>query len=129
MKATIQSLRKRNLKQALHERRKIRVRKKMDGTAVCPRLTVFKSAKHLYIQAIDDESGTTLAAASTVDKVLKADLTGLKKMDAASKVGGLLGHRLKEKGVLEAVFDRNGYRYRGRVAAAASGAREAGLNF
>ena len=129
MKATIQSLRKRNLKQALHERRRMRVRKKVDGDASCPRLSVFKSAKHIYVQAIDDVTGLTLATASTVDKALKADIKGSKKMAAATLVGGLLGQRLKDKGVLAAVFDRNGYRYRGRVAAVAQGVREAGLNF
>lgn len=129
MKATIQSLRKRNLKQALHARRKIRVRKKVEGDASCPRLSVFKSAKHIYVQAIDDATGLTLAAASTVDKALKADVKGQKKLGAAAMVGDLLGQRLKEKGVLEAVFDRNGYRYSGRVAAVADGARKAGLNF
>ncbi len=129
MKATIQSLRKRNLKQALHARRKMRVRKKVDGDATCPRLSVFKSAKHIYVQAIDDATGLTLAAASTVDKALKADIKGQKKLGAATMVGSLLGQRLKDKGVVDAVFDRNGYRYRGRVAAVAAGAREAGLNF
>lgn len=129
MKATIQSLRKRNLKQALHARRKMRVRKTITGDAACPRLSVFKSAKHIYIQAIDDATGLTLAAASTVDKALKADVKGAKKIAAASMVGDLLGQRLKAKGVESAVFDRNGYRYRGRVAAVADGARKAGLEF
>lgn len=129
MKVTIQSLRKRNLKQALHVRRKIRVRKKIDGDATCPRLSVFKSAKHIYVQAIDDITGSTLAAASTIDKALKADIKDQKKLSAATRVGALLGQRLKDKGVLKVVFDRNGYRYRGRVAAVAAGAREAGLNF
>lgn len=129
MKATIQSLRKRNLKQALHERRRMRVRKKVDGNAICPRLSVFKSAKHIYVQAIDDEAGLTLAAASTVDKALKADIKGQKKMAVAALVGGLLGQRLKDKGVLKAVFDRNGFRYRGRIAAVADGARATGLVF
>ncbi|MEI6806647.1 MAG: 50S ribosomal protein L18 [Myxococcaceae bacterium] len=129
MKATIQSLRKRNLKQALLARRKVRVRKKVEGDAACPRLSVFKSAKHIYVQAIDDATGLTLAAASTVDKALKADIKGQKKLGAAGMVGDLLGQRLKEKGVESAVFDRNGYRYSGRVAAVADGARKAGLNF
>lgn len=129
MKATIQSLRKKNIKQALHERRRMRVRKKIDGTAECPRLTVFKSAKHIYIQAIDDEAGLTLAAASTADKAILADAKGQKKVAAAAMVGSLLGQRLKDKGVVCAVFDRNGFRFRGRVAAVANGAREAGLNF
>lgn len=117
------------IKKALHQRRQLRVRKKIEGDASCPRLSVFKSAKHVYVQAIDDTSGETLACASTVDKDLKADLKGQKKMAAATQVGALLGKRLKDKGVLKAVFDRNGFRYKGRVAAVAAGAREAGLNF
>ncbi|MES2504756.1 MAG: 50S ribosomal protein L18 [Myxococcota bacterium] len=129
MKATIQSLRKRNLKAALLARRKVRVRKKVEGSAACPRLSVFKSAKHIYVQAIDDATGNTLACASTVDKDLKSDVQGQKKMSSATMVGVLLGKRLKDKGVETAVFDRNGFRYRGRVAAVATGAREAGLNF
>jgi large subunit ribosomal protein L18 len=120
---------KMNVKQALHQRRKIRVRKKVEGNAACPRLSVFKSAKHIYVQAIDDATGVTLAAASTVDKDLKSDIKGQKKVSAAQAVGALLGQRLKNKGVETAVFDRNGFRYRGRVAAVATGAREAGLAF
>ena len=129
MKATIQFIRKKNLKAALHERRKMRVRKKVDGDSATPRLSVFKSAKHIYVQAIDDTTGATLATASTVDKELKADLQGQKKVDAAAKVGALLGQRLKDKGVNKARFDRNGFRYRGRVAALATAVREAGLEF
>ncbi len=120
---------KMNVKQALHQRRKIRVRKKVEGNAACPRLSVFKSAKHIYVQAIDDAAGVTLAAASTVDKDLKSDIKGQKKVSAAQAVGTLLGQRLKTKGVETVVFDRNGFRYRGRVAAVATGAREAGLQF
>lgn len=129
MKTTIETLRKRNLKQAMHVRRKMRVRKKIDGTAECPRLSVFKSAKHIYVQAIDDVGGRTLAAASTVDKDLKKKVSNSKKVDAAGLVGGLLANRLKNVGVSKVVFDRNGFRYRGRVAAVAQGAREAGLVF
>jgi large subunit ribosomal protein L18 len=129
MKTTITTLRKKNLKQALHVRRKMRVRKKIEGDATCPRLSVFRSAKHIYAQAIDDVTGFTLAAASTLDKDLKSKVKDGKKMDLAGMVGGLVAKRLKEKGVDQVVFDRNGFRYRGRVAAIAQGAREAGLNF
>lgn len=129
MKSTIESLRKKNPRQAMHMRRKMRVRKKIDGEAVRPRLSVFRSAKHIYVQAINDISGVTLAAASTVEKEVAAKLADCKKVDAAVIVGKLLGERLKAKGVEAAVFDRNGYRYKGRIAAVAQGAREAGLNF
>lgn len=127
MKTTITTLRKKNLKQALHVRRKMRVRKKVEGNAVCPRLSVFRSAKHIYAQAIDDVTGSTLAAASTVDKEIKGK--DVKKVDMATLVGSLVAKRLKAKGVETVVFDRNGFRYRGRVAAVAQAARDAGLNF
>lgn len=129
MKSAIKSLRKKNPRQAMLLRRKMRVRKKIDGDAVRPRLSIFRSAKHIYVQAINDVSGVTLASASTVEKEVSSKLDGAKKVDAAVVVGKLLGQRLKAKGVETAVFDRNGYRYTGRIAAVAQGAREAGLNF
>jgi len=129
MDTTVKTLRKKNLKEAMHARRKISVRKKIEGSVSCPRLSVFRSTQHIYAQAIDDETGVTLAAASTVDKDLKGHLKGIKKLHAAGMVGELLAKRLKEKGVLKVVFDRNGFRYKGRVAAVAQGARDAGLNF
>ena len=129
MKTTTKTLRKRNLKAALHLRRKLRVRKKVEGTAECPRLSVFRSAKHVYAQAIDDVTGLTLAAASTMDKSLRSKAADAKKTEAAILVGDLVARRLKEKGVERVVFDRNGFRYRGRVAGIAKGARDAGLNF
>ena len=128
-KANLQTLRKRNLPEAQRVKRAYGVRKKITGTAARPRLSVFRSAKHIYVQAVDDDTGATLASASTLDKALKGQLDGLKKADAASKVGSLLGQRLKEKGVESAVFDRNGFRYHGRIAAVADGAREAGVKF
>jgi large subunit ribosomal protein L18 len=108
-------------------RRHRRVRKKVSGTAARPRLAVFRSNQHIYVQAIDDEQGHTLATASTVE----ADLRGGKgkPVDLAKQVGTKIGERLKEKGVTTAVLDRGGFKYHGRVAAVADGARAAGLQF
>ena len=108
------------------ERRKLRIRKKISGTAERPRLSVFRSAKHIYAQVIDDTSGTTLAHASTLSKDAKSDGT---KSDEAKLVGKLIGDLCKAKNVTKVVFDRNGYLYHGRIVALAEGAREAGLDF
>jgi large subunit ribosomal protein L18 len=126
---TIQTLRKKNPKVAQRVKRAVGIRKRIDGTGECSRLTVFRSARHIYVQAVDDVTGVTVAAASSMDKSIKDALKGLKKAEQASKVGELLGKRLIEKGVKAGVFDRNGFRYHGRVAAVADGAREAGLQF
>lgn len=105
-------------------RRKTRIRGKVLGTAERPRLSIFRSNKNLYMQAIDDREGRTLAAASSVS----GDLKGLKvNRDDAAKIGEALGKQLKEMNVSEAVFDRNGYLYHGVVQAAADGARKAGI--
>ncbi|MFZ4514727.1 MAG: 50S ribosomal protein L18 [Acidimicrobiia bacterium] len=108
-------------------RRHVRVRKKVHGTAERPRLAVFRSNKHIYAQLIDDDSGVTLAAASTMEAALRAGATAT--VDAAKKIGTLIGERASAAGVTTAVFDRGGFRYHGRVAAVADGAREAGLKF
>lgn len=104
-----------------------RVRKKVRGSAERPRLAVFRSLQHIYVQAIDDESGVTLCQASSVDKDLRALSGG--NVAAAKAVGELIGRRLKEKGVEAVVFDRGGYLYHGRVRALADAARAAGLSF
>ncbi len=115
-------------KQAIRLRRKKRIRRKITGTAERPRLTVFRSAKHIYAQAVDDFNGCTLACASTVaGDPASAEFDN--KSDAARAVGKLLAEGLKAKGIEEAVFDRNGYIYHGRVKALAEAAREAGLKF
>ena len=129
MKATVKTLRKKNLKGALRVRRKVRVRKLISGSAQRPRLSVFRSAKHIYVQAIDDVRGVTLAQASTVEEETKSAVKASKKVGAASVIGGLLGRRLSALGIKNAVFDRNGFRYGGRVKALADGVREAGLEF
>ena len=114
-------------KQALRIRRHRRVRKHVTGTSERPRLAVFRSNKHISAQVIDDVSGRTLAAASSVEKDLKSTVGG--NRDAAKKVGQLLGERAKAAGVSKVVFDRGGFLYHGRVAALADAAREAGLEF
>lgn len=110
------------------ELRKVRVRKKVFGTPERPRLNVFRSAKHVYAQVIDDEKGVTLAAASTVAKDVRSTLQG-KKADRAKQVGMALAAACKSKNVSKVVFDRNGYRFHGRIKAIAEGAREGGLQF
>ncbi len=111
------------------ERRKLRIRRKISGTPQQPRLTVFRSSKHIYAQVVDDVSGKTIAHASTLTKTLKGGASEATKTDAAKLVGKAIAGLLKEKGVEHVVFDRNGYLYHGRVRALADGAREAGLKF
>ncbi|MBP1907423.1 50S ribosomal protein L18 [Paenibacillus turicensis] len=109
-------------------KRHLRVRKKIEGTAARPRLNVYRSAKHIYAQLIDDVAGVTLASASTVDKEL-SEITNGSNVEAARKVGELIAKRAESKGVKNVVFDRGGYLYHGRVQALADAAREAGLEF
>ena len=109
------------------QRRQRRVRKKISGTSSCPRLSVFRSNRHISAQIIDDEAGRTVAAASTSEAELRANATGNKQ--AATKVGQLLAERAKAVGIESVVFDRGGNKYHGRVAARAAAAREAGLKF
>jgi large subunit ribosomal protein L18 len=118
-----------NPREAARLKRKQRIRKKIGGDAVRPRLSVFRSAKHIYVQIIDDVQGQTLAAASTLSSELKEKLAGLKKAEAAREVGKLLAARAKAKGIGKVVFDRNGFLYHGRVKAVAESCREHGLEF
>jgi large subunit ribosomal protein L18 len=111
------------------ERRKLRIRKKVNGTAERPRLSVFRSTKHIYAQVIDDATGKTLAHASTLSKDLRGTLEEDNKVAAAKKVGALIAKICKSKKIDRVVFDRNGYLYHGRVSALAQAAREAGLEF
>lgn len=110
------------------KRRHMRVRKKISGTPEKPRLNVYKSLKHIYAQIIDDESGNTLVAASTLDKAIKDSVTGC-NVESAKKVGELIAKKAIEKGIKKVAFDRGGYIYHGRVKALAEAAREAGLEF
>lgn len=115
---------KSNEKRAARYRRKKHIRKAVHGTSEKPRLSVFRSAKHIYAQLIDDETHTTLASASS----LKEDASGGNR-DGAATVGRQIAEAAKQKNISTVVFDRNGYLYHGRVAALAEAAREAGLQF
>ncbi|HAW15094.1 MAG TPA: 50S ribosomal protein L18 [Clostridiales bacterium] len=116
-------------KNQIRKRKHLRVRKKVSGTAECPRLCVFRSNSHIYAQIIDDTEGKTLVSASSLDKDIKSDTANGSNKDAASKVGKLVAERALEKDIKEVVFDRGGYIYHGRVQALAEAAREAGLSF
>jgi len=109
-------------KHAARKRRHFRVRKKIDGTVARPRMAVYRSNRHIYVQLIDDVQATTLAAASDKEDGIKGD-----KTERAKAVGELIAKRAKEAGVSAVVFDRGGHKYHGRVAALADGAREGGL--
>ena len=109
--------------------RHARVRKKISGTPDMPRLSVYRSNKHIQAQIIDDTKGITLVAASTMDPSLKGQLEEVDKKGAAKLVGKLIGERALAAGIKNVVFDRGGYMYTGRVASVADGAREAGLEF
>ncbi|MDY6990582.1 MAG: 50S ribosomal protein L18 [Thermodesulfobacteriota bacterium] len=110
-------------------KRKKRVRKRVVGTQDRPRLTVFRSARHMYAQVVVDATGNTLAAASTLDKEVREHPRFESKVEAAKFVGKLVAQRAMEKGVSGVVFDRNGFLYHGRVRAVAAAAREQGLDF
>lgn len=116
-------------KETLRKKRHARLRKRVAGTAEKPRLNVFRSLAHIYAQVIDDATGKTIVSASSVDKELKGQIKSGGNNEGAKLVGGLIGKRAVENGVSEVVFDRGGYKYHGRVAALADGAREAGLKF
>ena len=116
---------KHNKYERRNNRRK-RIRKRVSGTAERPRLSVYRSSKHIYAQLIDDRSGKTLVAASTREKDLPSS-SG--RIDVSTEIGKRLGSRAKEQGVVKCCFDRGGYLYHGRVKALADGARSAGLEF
>ncbi len=111
------------------KRRHIRVRRRVFGTAEKPRLNVYRSLNEIYVQVIDDNKGHTLASASTIDVELKKKTKGKTKREQAKLVGETVAERAKKNGVTQVVFDRGGYKYIGRVAALADGAREKGLQF
>jgi len=110
-------------------RRHLRVRKSVFGATGRPRLSIFRSINEIYAQVIDDIDGNTLVSASSIDKDLRAKMTGLKKSEQAKLVGQAVAERAKGKGINAVVFDRGGFRYTGRVKALADGAREGGLEF
>jgi len=110
-------------------KRHLRIRKKISGTAACPRLSVYRSLNHIYAQVIDDDARVTLVAASTMEKDIAKAVEGKTKKEAAKIVGTKIAEKAMAKGITEVVFDRGGYLYTGRVASLADGAREAGLKF
>jgi large subunit ribosomal protein L18 len=112
----------------IRRRVRYRIRRKVSGTAERPRLAVFRSEKHIYVQAIDDTAGHTLAQASTQDAALRKQLGKGSNVEAATAVGSAIAERLKAAGVSTAVVDRGGWVYRGRVKALVAAARDAGLN-
>ena len=118
-----------NLRKKARLKRKKRIRKKLFGTQQRPRLSVFRSSKHIYAQVIDDTLGHTLTTASSMEEAVKEQPKFDNKIAMANFVGKLLGERTIEKGINQVVFDRNGFLYHGRVKAVSDGAREAGLEF
>ena len=107
---------------------KMRIRKKLHGTAELPRIAVYRSNKQIYVQVVDDLNKVTLLSASSKEKEVAA-VTGIKKTEQARLVGKLLASKCKEKGIASVVFDRSGYKYHGRVKSLADAAREGGLKF
>lgn len=118
-----------NRRKALRLKRKKRIRKKLFGTQDRPRMSVFRSAKHIYTQIIDDTQGITLVTASTTEKEVIENQKFENKTAAATYIGQLIAQRASEKGIKSVVFDRNGFLYHGRVKAVSDGARKAGLDF
>ncbi len=118
-----------DLRTRARRRRHMRVRRKVSGTAVRPRLNVFRSLKNISAQVIDDQAGHTLVSASTMEADLQEILADKLKVEQAKEIGKLVAARAKAAGIEQVVFDRGGYRYHGRVKAVADGSREAGLVF
>jgi large subunit ribosomal protein L18 len=125
--ATISGRRRSHDRRAARVRRHRRVRKRVIGSSVRPRMVVFRSARHIYVQVIDDTAGRTLASASTLDASLRDEKAN--KTERAKRVGTLIAERLKAAGVKQVSFDRGGFAYHGRIAALADAAREGGLSF
>ena len=118
-----------NQRETARQNRKGRIRKRIFGTEQRPRLSVFRSAKHIYAQLVIDSTGSTILSASTLSPDLRAEIGDLDKSDAAKKVGQWIGKKALEKNIQRVVFDRNGFLYHGRIKALADGARESGLVF
>jgi large subunit ribosomal protein L18 len=116
---------RRSAREKVHKR----IRSRIAGTSVRPRLAIFKSLKHVYAQVIDDRKGSTLASASSLDGEFRSALTSGGNLEAARRVGELIARRAKERGISQVVFDRGGYAYHGKIKALADAARENGLEF
>jgi len=114
---------------AARQRRHARIRRRIVGRPERPRLNVYRSLQHIYVQIIDDWAGHTLVSASTIDSEIKGQLDGLSKIEQARVVGEVAAERALEKGIERVVFDRGGYKHHGRVRALAEAAREKGLEF
>lgn len=119
----------RSAKTLAREKRKKRIRSKITGTAEKPRLVVFKSLNNIYVQAVDDTAGKTIATSSSLDKNIKGKSAKIKKIETAKMIGTDIAEKLKKKKIETAVFDRSGYIYHGKIKALADAAREAGLKF
>jgi large subunit ribosomal protein L18 len=119
----------RETRSTIRKRIHTRIRKRITGTTERPRLSIFKSGKHIYAQIIDDTAGVTLTATSSLDPVLKKDLKSGGNIEAAAKVGTDIATKAKEKGITQVVYDRGGYLYHGKIKALADAARESGLDF
>jgi large subunit ribosomal protein L18 len=120
---------KKEARQDVRRKKHLKIRNRFSGTAERPRLAVFRSNQHIYAQVIDDVAGNTLAAASTLEKEIKAKLKKTDNVEAAAYLGKVIGERALKKGITTVVYDRGGFIYQGKVAALADGAREAGLIF
>lgn len=120
---------KKESRSKIRVKKHLRMRNKLQGTTVRPRLSVYRSEKHIYAQIIDDTKGSTLVAASTVEKAVAEGLAATSNIDAAKAVGEAVAKKALAKGINEVVFDRGGFLYHGRVKALADAAREAGLQF
>ena len=113
----------------MREKKHMRMRNRLSGTAERPRLAVFRSNNHMYAQIIDDTVGNTLVSASTLEKEIKAELNKTNDIEAAAYIGKVIAKRAIDKGITEVVFDRGGFLYHGKIEALAEAAREAGLVF
>ena len=120
---------KKENRKLIREKKHLKVRNHLSGTAEKPRLCVYRSNKHIYAQVINDETGTTIVSAGTVEKAARAELEHTDDVAAAEYIGDLIAKRAMEKGVTKVVFDRGGFIYQGKVAALADAARKAGLEF
>ena len=120
---------KMNPRMSMRLKRKSRIRKNLSGSTARPRLSVFRSARHIYAQIIDDLQGVTLVSAGTLSPEIRDKVGSLKKQDAAREVGKLLADKAKSKGIEQVVFDRNGFLYHGRIKSLAESCREHGLVF
>ena len=116
-------------KNKVRQKRHSRIRAKISGTSAKPRLNVYRSTNHIYVQVIDDENGNTLVACSTLDKAIASKISGMTKKEQSKVIGQETAKKAIKKGIKEVVFDRGGYLYTGRIKEVADGAREAGLEF